>query len=226
MMKRRNKGKRTLTVVGAVVAAGLTPGFIAASAAGSSIQNSNAGTTAAEAVVIDGKTYEFDELYAMQQPDSVAMEEIVLDIVLEPDTDFVAPEHTIAYKTTKYGVPIAQHYRKINDTNDDENVIYRSVEQMPQFPGGEAALMKYIESHIQYPAEALKNRIKGHVVVQFVVDKKGKIGEVKVLRSVDKDLDKEAIRVVKSLPKFTPGRQNGKAVSVWYTLPVTFTLPK
>ena len=97
---------------------------------------------------------------------------------------------------------------------------------MPQFPGGEAALMKYIEAHIQYPAEALKNRIKGHVVVQFVVDKKGKIGEVKVLRSVDKDLDKEAVRVVKSLPKFTPGRQNGKAVSVWYTLPVTFSLPK
>ena len=225
-MMKKNKGKRVLTAVGAVVAAGLTPGFIAASAAGSSIQGPSAGTTAAEAVVIDGKTYEFDELFAMQQPDSVAMEEIVLDIVLEPDTDFVAPEHTIAYKTTKYGVPIAQHYRKINDSKDDESVIYRSVEQMPRFPGGEAALMKYIKAHIQYPAEALKNRIKGHVVVQFVVERTGKIGEVKVVRSVDKDLDKEAIRVVKSLPKFTPGRQNGQDVSVWYTLPVTFTLPE
>ena len=226
MKKKNNKGKKALTAVGAVIAAGLTPGFIAASAAGSSIQSSNVGITAAEAVVINGKTYEFDELYAMQQPDSVAMEEIVLDIVLEPDTDFVAPERTIAYKTTKYGVPIAQHYRKINDTKDDESVIYRSAEQMPRFPGGEAALMKYIKSHIQYPAEALKSRIEGSVILQFVVDKTGKIGEVKVVRSVDKDLDKEAVRVIKSMPKFTPGRQNGQAVSVWYTLPVTFKLPE
>ena len=97
---------------------------------------------------------------------------------------------------------------------------------MPQFPGGEAALMKYIKSHIQYPAEALKNRTEGRVIVQFVVDNTGKIGEVKVVRSVDKDLDKEAVRLIKSLPKFTPGRMNGKAVSVWYTLPVTFTLPE
>jgi len=102
--------------------------------------------------------------------------------------------------------------------------IFRSVEQMPQFPGGEAALMKYLQNHIQYPAMAAENNVQGRVVVQFVVDKTGKVGEVKVVRSVDKDLDKEAVRVCKSLPKFTPGRQNGQAVSVWYTLPVTFKL--
>ena len=108
----------------------------------------------------------------------------------------------------------------------NENEIFKSVEQMPQFPGGDAALMKYIDSHIQYPPEATKNNIQGRVILQFVVDKTGEIGEVKVVRSVDKDLDKEAVRIVKTLPKFIPGRQNGQAVAVWYTLPVTFKLPQ
>ena len=102
--------------------------------------------------------------------------------------------------------------------------VFQSVEQMPQFPGGEAALMKFLQSHINYPPMAAENNVQGRVVVQFVVDKTGKVGEVKVVRTVDKDLDKEAVRVCKSLPKFTPGRQNGQAVAVWYTLPVTFKL--
>ncbi|MBR5673565.1 MAG: energy transducer TonB [Muribaculaceae bacterium] len=102
--------------------------------------------------------------------------------------------------------------------------VFQSVEQMPQFPGGEAALMKFLQSHINYPPMAAENGVQGRVVVQFVVDKTGKIGEVKVVRTVDKDLDKEAVRVCKSLPKFTPGRQNGQPVAVWYTLPVTFKL--
>ena len=101
---------------------------------------------------------------------------------------------------------------------------FRSVEQMPQFPGGEAALMKFLQTHINYPPMAAENNVQGRVVVQFVVDKTGKVGEVKIVRSVDKDLDKEAARVCASLPKFIPGRQNGQAVPVWYTLPVTFKL--
>ena len=102
--------------------------------------------------------------------------------------------------------------------------VFRSVEQMPQFPGGEAALMKYLASHINYPPMAAENGIQGRVVVQFVVEKTGNIGEVIIARSVDKDLDREAARVCKSLPKFTPGRQNGQPVPVWYTLPVVFKL--
>ena len=102
--------------------------------------------------------------------------------------------------------------------------VFISVEQMPQFPGGEAALLKYLSSHINYPPMAAENNIQGRVVVQFVINKTGMVGEVKVIRSVDKELDMEAVRVCKSLPKFTPGRQNGQAVSVWYTLPVTFKL--
>jgi protein TonB len=104
--------------------------------------------------------------------------------------------------------------------------IYRSAEQMPRFPGGEAALMKYIQTHIKYPPTAAKNHVQGRVIVQFIVEKDGSVDAVKVVRSVDKDLNKEAIRVCKTLPKFTPGRQNGKIVPVWYTLPVTFQLPE
>ena len=100
-----------------------------------------------------------------------------------------------------------------------EPTIYRSVEQMPRFPGGEAALMKYIQSHVNYPEGT---DVEGRVILQFVVETDGSIGEVKVLRSVDELLDKEAVRLIKSLPNFTPGRQNGQAVSVWYTLPVSF----
>ena len=102
--------------------------------------------------------------------------------------------------------------------------VYKSVEQMPQFPGGEAALMKYLMQNIQYPVNAAKNDIEGRVIVQFVIEKDGQIGEVKVVSSVDPELDAEAVRVVKALPKFTPGRQDGKAVAVWYTLPVMFKL--
>ena len=124
-------------------------------------------------------------------------------------------------KTLKDEVVVEKKEEKPKEVKEE---VFRSVEQMPQFPGGEAALMKYLQSHINYPPMAAENNVQGKVVVQFVVDKTGKVGEVKVVRSVDKDLDREAVRVCKSLPKFTPGRQNGQAVSVWYTLPVTFKL--
>ena len=120
------------------------------------------------------------------------------------------------------GEVVVEEHKPVEVNKPEE--IPRLVEQMPQFPGGEAALMKYLSSHINYPTMAAENGIQGRVVVQFVVDKTGQIGEVKVVRSVDKDLDKEAVRVCKSLPKFIPGRQNGHAVSVWYTLPVNFKL--
>ncbi len=120
---------------------------------------------------------------------------------------------------------VQKELREVPHTLKEEIKIYSSAEQMPQFPGGEAALMKYIQSHIQYPPTAAKNHVQGRVIVQFVVWKDGSVSEVNVVRSVDNDLDREAVRVCKTLPKFTPGRQNGKAVDVWYTVPVTFKLP-
>ncbi len=98
------------------------------------------------------------------------------------------------------------------------------VDQMPEFPGGQVALIKFLCENIQYPPEAQKNKIQGKVIVQFLVTKTGKVSEVRVVRSVDPDLDKEAVRVCKLLPNFTPGRKNGQPVNVWYTLPITFTL--
>lgn len=102
--------------------------------------------------------------------------------------------------------------------------VFTHVEQMPKFPGGDAELYKFINNNLNYPAMAIENNVQGRVVVQFVVTKDGSIGNVKVVRSVDRDLDNEAIRVCKKLPKFIPGKQNGQPVNVWYTLPVSFEL--
>ncbi len=106
----------------------------------------------------------------------------------------------------------------------EDNQVYTSVEQKPAFPGGDKALLQYISENIKYPSIAQENGIQGRVVVQFVVEKNGSVGQVNVVRSIDATLDKEAIRVVKSLPKFVPGKQNGHPVRVWYTLPVQFKL--
>lgn len=102
--------------------------------------------------------------------------------------------------------------------------IFTAVEQMPQVPGGDAELYKWISSHIKYPTMAAENNIQGRVTVRFVVKEDGSIGRVEVLRGKDPDLDKEAQRVVKTLPKFIPGKMNGRAVQVWYTLPINFKL--
>ncbi|MDX2002043.1 MAG: energy transducer TonB [Chitinophagales bacterium] len=98
------------------------------------------------------------------------------------------------------------------------------VEQMPEFPGGQAALLKYIAEHTNYPDVARENDIEGTVFVKFVVDKEGRVGQAQVIKSIDKYLDKEALRVVSALPAFKPGKQNGKAVPVYFTVPIKFTL--
>ena len=112
----------------------------------------------------------------------------------------------------------------VEEKKPEPEQVFTAVEQMPQFPGGDAALMKFLSSNINYPQVAMENGVQGRVIVQFVVTKNGTVGEVKVIRSVDRDLDKEAVRLCKSLPKFIPGKMNGQAVNVWYTLPITFKL--
>ncbi len=107
---------------------------------------------------------------------------------------------------------------------EEENKVFDVVEQMPSFPGGQGALMNYLNSNIKYPVIAEENGIQGRVVVQFVVGKDGSISNVHVVKSVDPSLDKEAVRVVKNMPKWIPGKQNGQSVTVRYTLPVTFRL--
>lgn len=106
----------------------------------------------------------------------------------------------------------------------EETKIFTVVEQMPMFPGGEGALMGYLRDNIHYPTVAAENGVQGRVVVGFVVERDGSITDVNILRGVDPSLDREAMRVVKSMPKWTPGKQNGSAVRVKYQVPVSFRL--
>ena len=107
---------------------------------------------------------------------------------------------------------------------EDTEVVFVVVESMPSFPGGDAALFKYLNDNIKYPVIAQESGIQGRVICQFVVNRDGSIVDIEVVRSVDKSLDAEAIRVIKNMPRWTPGKQRGKTVRVKYTLPVNFRL--
>jgi len=107
---------------------------------------------------------------------------------------------------------------------EEDQVIFQVVETMPSFPGGDKELFKFLSNNVKYPVIAQENGIQGRVICQFVVNKDGSIVDVEVVRSVDASLDKEAIRVIKSMPKWSPGKQRGKSVRVKYTLPVNFKL--
>jgi protein TonB len=114
--------------------------------------------------------------------------------------------------------------------NEDQQIVgekiepFTVVEQMPDFPGGEAELFKYLQKNIKYPEMARESGISGVVYVKFVVDKRGKISDIVLLRGIGGGCDEEAVRVVKGMPDWKPGRQNGMAVPVYFTLPIKFTL--
>lgn len=105
-----------------------------------------------------------------------------------------------------------------------EEEIFVAVEQQAEFPGGQGALMKFLSNNIRYPESAQQNDIQGRVIVKFVVEKDGSIGNVTVVKGVDRDLDREAIRVVKKMPRWQPGKNNGVAVRSYFNLPVIFRL--
>ena len=115
-------------------------------------------------------------------------------------------------------------YKKLDPpvTQNDEPWVY--VGEMPKFPGGDRALIKYIADHTKYPALAIENGIKGTVNMKFEIKKTGEIGRVEIIRGTHPILDEEAVRVIKALPKFKPGKQNGVPVNVWLTIPVRFNL--
>ena len=105
-----------------------------------------------------------------------------------------------------------------------ENKVFVAVEEKPEYPGGNIALLKFIGEHLVYPEDARKNNIQGRVILKFVVNPDGSVDRIEILRGVDPLLDNEAIRVVNTLPKFRPGKQGGIPVSVWFTLPVHFKI--
>ena len=189
---------------------------------------------------------EEQERVEMEQPEALPEEILntikVTELAIVEDSE-VTPEDEIKSQDELKETQTAFGQTNFDQGTDDRNVVrehkeeiiveekkpekeevFRAVEQMPQFPGGDAELMKFLRDNIVYPAMAQENNVQGKVIVQFVVTKTGDIGEVKVVKSVDRDLDNEAVRLVKKLPKFIPGRMNGQAVNVWYTLPVQFKL--
>ncbi len=124
------------------------------------------------------------------------------------------------------GVDIAtlQEHKVIVQEEVKEEKVFEIVEQPPSFPGGESAMYEWLSKNINYPVIAQENNIQGRVTCQFVVGRNGEIEDVRVVRGVDPSLDKEAIRVIRAMPKWIPGRQGGNAVKVRYTLPVQFRL--
>ena len=104
--------------------------------------------------------------------------------------------------------------------------VYDAVEQMPEFPGGMPAMIEYLQNNLKYPKDAIKQQVGGRVMVMFVVETDGSLSNVRVARKVFHSLDTEAVRVVKSMPKWKPGKEKGRLVRVNYTLPVVFSLKK
>ena len=217
--KRHNKAV-LYTIIGAIIFAALAWGLAKANAY---LEEKRLREMAQQEEVLIDMSQEAEEpepeQERLEQPKPEVLPEEVLksvkvtelqivedDKVKETETAFgqkdneKGTEDRNVTRTLKEEVVVEKPVEKPKEVKEE---VFRSVEQMPQFPGGEAALMKYLQSHINYPPMAAENNVQGKVVVQFVVDKTGKVGEVKVVRSVDKDLDREAVRVCKSLPKFT-----------------------
>ena len=132
----------------------------------------------------------------------------------------------ISFKLLGYNesYPDQNTEKGLNDSVKWEGRIYEVVEQMPHFPGGAASLMRYLSENIRYPIQAQMEGISGRVVVSFVVEPDGTFSDLRVIRSVDPILDKEALRVVRDMPRWIPGKQDGKPVPVRYNVPVSFRL--
>ena len=139
----------------------------------------------------------------------------------EADIFLLSSENTAALPA---GETNSEKSLQVPETNQQPDYVYLTVEQMPKFPGGETALLKWISDNMSYPSTALFNGIYGRVACQFIVEKDGSVSNVEVIRGRDPDLDKEAIRVLQKLPKFEPGRQRGEVVRVKYQVPVSFKI--
>jgi protein TonB len=140
------------------------------------------------------------------------------DVEVEEEFEFESTEADDA--TIIDAVPVIEE----EEGDEEDAEVFVIVEEMPEFPGGELALRKWISNNIKYPVIAAENGIQGKVYVQFVVDRDGSVSNARIARGVDPSLDQEALRVVNSLPKWKPGKQRGKPVRVSYTVPINFQL--
>ena len=149
-----------------------------------------------------------------------------LENVASVVSEKVSTQHAKITESDDAVTTLADDTLKTSDPNTvkDKPKVYRVVEEMPIFPGGQEEMFKFLMSNIRYPAEAISKNVQGRVIVRFVVDKDGSVIAPEVVRSVDPDLDKEAVRVILSMPKWMPGKQNGKPVAVYFSVPIMFRL--
>lgn len=165
---------------------------------------------------------EQEEVKQAPPPPEAPKVEEVLKIV---ENDAQVEESTIqSSEETGQAVDVKYVPVEVEEEPVEEEQIFQVVEEMPEFPGGMAECLKFLAKNIKYPTIAQENGVQGRVIVQFVVNSDGTIVDPVVMRSVDPYLDKEALRVIRMMPKWKPGKQRGKAVRVKYTVPVTFKL--
>lgn len=210
MMNQKKSGKATATkylVVAPLAFALIILGNLQAIA--SSVQNTITSSVSAPAPEVVVET---------PQPDN-NVQITVRDVKKETETKKQAGQLdevvVVGYGAQKEQTP---------QQGDGDNAVFKIVEKMPEFPGGDAEIMKFLGQNVRYPVIAQENGIQGRVICQFVVNRDGSISDVKVVRGVDSSLDTEAMRVINAMPKWTPGMQRGKAVRVQFTLPVNFVL--
>ncbi len=246
---KRNNMAMLFLLLGIAAAVGIFFAWGGIANAIAASEERNEGTEALEMVVDDQEEEEQEEdeiVYDVQPEEEQVQQDQLMNS--EKFTDYAmddeAPQEVtktqdeteksdvaISSVTFDQGSEEGQQVLKQNEVvvekveqKEEETKVFEVVEQMPQFPGGDAALMQYLSSHIKYPVVAEENGIQGRVVCTFVVERNGSITDVRVVKSVDPSLDKEAVRVIKSMPNWIPGKQNGSAVRVKYTVPVTFRL--
>lgn len=145
---------------------------------------------------------------------------VVEDDVEVEVQDFSSEDDQTEAQVQTYVAPVAV----VEEEEESSQQIFTVVEEMPKFPGGEAKLLEFINKGIKYPVIAQENGIQGRVICSFVVNRDGSVVDAEVVRGVDPSLDKEALRVINTMPKWTPGKQRGKPVRVKYTVPITFRL--
>jgi len=149
---------------------------------------------------------------------------VVVDSVKPEDVKQLMTADQAQVEVKNEEVTVVEEVQEEVKEEEAPTEVFVVVEEMPAFPGGDKAMMEFIYANIQYPELAKENNIQGRVTLRFCVTYKGGVDQVQVIRGVDKTLDEEAVRVIKMLPAWKPGKQGGKPVNVWYSVPVTFQL--
>ena len=158
-----------------------------------------------------------------EAPVNVEVLQIVEDDVKVADVELASVDDALNKAQQTFTPPAPTQRGRVEEKVEDDT-IFEFLEEQAEFPGGQAAMLKWVSEHIKYPTVAAENNIQGKVMVSFVVERDGSVSNIKVMRGVDPSLDKEAVRVVKEMPKWKPGMQTGKPVRSRFNLPVTFKL--